>query len=60
MDPSGKELSGYVLSISGSEFTYYGLTSMEGTVDDVSIKLVNGRPGIMINMTATDFTGDTP
>ena len=29
-------------------------------VDDVSVKQVNGNAGVMTNMTAADFVGDTP
>ena len=30
------------------------------TISNVSLQKVNGNPGTMINMEATDFTGDTP
>jgi len=52
--------TGYITSTSGSEFAVYGLTSAEGTLDNVSVKLVSGNAGTMINMAATDFEGDTP
>ena len=52
--------TGYVTSSSGAEFTVYGLTSAEGTIDNVSVKLVSGNPGTMVNMAANDFEGDTP
>ena len=39
MDPDNASISGYVLSTNSSEVTYYGLTSMEGTLDNFSIKI---------------------
>ena len=29
-------------------------------IDDIDIKQVNGNSGLMVNMTADDFVGDTP
>lgn len=60
MDPDNASISGYVLSTNSSEVTYYGLTSMEGTLDNFSVKLVDGNPGIMVNMASADIVGDTP
>ena len=53
--------SGYVLATNGVELNIYGLTSAEGTIDNCSVKLVTGgNPGVMINMAAENFIGDTP
>ena len=30
------------------------------TVNSISVKEVNGNAGVMTNMSANDFTGDTP
>lgn len=46
---------------SQTAFTFYRLSgAADVTIDNVSLKTVNGNAGIMTNMTADDFVGDTP
>ena len=38
----------------------FGSSSFVGTISDISLKLMNGNSGIMVNFDGSDFTGDTP
>ena len=45
---------------STSDIRFYGNSTFAGTIDDVSVKKVNGNPGIMTNAQAADIEEDTP
>jgi len=54
----------YILATNaGSDLFIYNAASASATtfkIDNVSVKIVNGTPGVMLNMDAADFEGDTP
>jgi hypothetical protein len=45
---------------SGSTFYLVGFDGFDGAINSVSVKEVQGNPGLMTNMTASDIVKDTP
>ena len=59
MTVSGVNTSG-IQTGSTNDIRFYGNSTFAGTIDNVSVKQVNGNAGIMTNMATADIEEDTP
>ena len=49
-----------VTATSTSGFNFYAATSFNGSIDNLSVKQVNGNPAIMTNQTSSDIENGSP
>ena len=56
---TNNNMVGYLTALNTNDLRFYG-GAFRGTIDNITVYKVFGTPGIMMNMSQSNYTGDTP